>query len=216
MLTTLGSDELTPRIYKRQSLDGNHPTEYDYCLDRWFFGLQAGLSLSRTDAVPIPEVSGVINTLLGQGHDLAYWSGGFDLGFHDNTIENLSPDLPPDVRLIVGIESNEYIERKGRKAQFDQIERLSAVGLMLKQIKRLGCMFPIPPRGDAQATPFYDGLVKEIGMYRRPSCYHLYSDDDPYKEIKEARMLEPKSWCCFNPLRDITGRVISTTSLLQE
>lgn len=216
MLNTLGSDELTPRIYKRQSLDGNHPSEYDYCLDRWFFGLQAGLSLSRTDAVPFTEVSGVVNTLLGQGHELAYWSGGFDLGFHDNTIENLSPDLPPDVRLIVGIEPNEYIEQKGRKAQFDQIERLSAVGLMLKQIRRLGCMFPVPSRGDMQASTFYDGLIREIGMYKRPGCYHLYSDDDPYKAIKEARMLEPKPWCCFFPLRDITGRVISTTRLLQE
>jgi hypothetical protein len=216
MLNTLGSDELTPRIYRRQSLDGNHPSEYNYCLDRWFFGLQAGLRLSQTEAVPLIEVGGVVNTLLEQGNEVAYWSGGFDLGFHDNTIGNFNPDLPPDVRLIVGIEPNDYIERKGRKAQFDQIERLSAVGLMLKQIKRLGCIFPIPSREDAQADTFYNGLVREIGMYRRAGCYHLYSDDDPFKEIKEARMVEPKSWCCFFPMRDIVGRVISTTRLLQE
>jgi len=185
-------------------------------LDRWFFGLPRGLQLSQTEAVPLPGVSDVVNTLLEQDLELAYWSGGFDLGFHDNTIENLNLDLPPAVKLIVGIEPDEYIEQKGRAAQFDQLERLSAVGLLIKLTGRLGCIFPIPPRGDTPVAQFYDDLVKGIGMYQRKGCYHLYSDDDPYKDIKSARMLEPKSWCCFNPLRDIMGRVISTTRLLQD
>ncbi len=126
----------------------------------------------------------------------------------------MAETLPGDVRLVVGIKPDSYIEAKGRQAQFEQIVRLSAVGLRLKQEGRLGVMFPIPERGGQETGGFYDQLVKNIGMYRRPGCYHLHGEGDPDADIKIARMLTPEPWCRVKLMKVQSGIPISMTSLL--
>jgi hypothetical protein len=211
-LRTLSSDELTPLIYERQHKD--YRSEYSYFLDMWFWAFRPGLALTDSEAVPFTLVKESINRLLAEGNRLAYWSGGFDLGFHSNTIGTLEYCLPPDVRAVIGIEPDSYIEAKGREAQFDQVARLSAVGLMAKNSGKLGVIFPIPERGGQDPNEFYNRLVRGIGMYRRPGCYHLYTDDDPALEVKKARMTKPEPWCCLHLIRDRWGRRYSTSRLL--
>jgi hypothetical protein len=114
----------------------------------------------------------------------------------------------------LSIEPDSYIKNKGREAQFDQMTRLSAVGLLAKQEGILGLIFPIPEREGQDLNQFYDQLVKKTGMYRHPGCYHLYTSDDPAREIKKARMIKPEPWCCLQLIRDESGRHYSTTRLL--
>lgn len=119
-------------------------------------------------------------------------------------------------KLLYGIEPDSYIKNKGREPQFNQITRLSAVGLLMKREGILGAVFPIPERGELDPGQFYDELVGEIGMYRKPRCFHLYTEDDPNRDIKIARMLNPETWCCIKLIRDKNGRAISTTMLLSQ
>ena len=170
--------------------------------------------MAESEAMPFDQAEQGVNGLLAKGLKLAYWSGGFDLGFHSNTIVNFKFNLPGDVKVVAGIEPNSYIENKGREAQFDQITRLSAVGLLLKQVNKLGIVFPIPEREGRDTNQFYDQLVKQTGMYRRPGCFHLYAANDPHKEIKIERMTKPEPWCCLQLMRDKSGEPFSTTKLL--
>ncbi len=211
-LKTLSSDQLTPIIYQRQEQD--YQSVYSYFLDCWFFSFNRKIELTENEAVYFDQVRENIDRLLAEGSRLAYWSGGFDLGYHTNTISTLKFYFPEDVKIVVGIEPDSYIKNKGREPQFDQMTRLSAVGLLAKREEILGLVFPIPEREGRDPAQFYDQLVKKTGMYRRLGCYHLYTSDDPAGEIKKARMIKPESWCCLQLIRDKSGRHYSTTRLL--
>jgi hypothetical protein len=211
-INPLNTDDLTAKIFQRQKIDYRSP--YSYQLDGWFFAFKGQLELSQEEALPFDQVSKHIDGLLQAGLRLAYWSGGFDLGRHSNTIGNFRDSLPGDVKVVVGIEPDSFIERKGRAPQFDQITRLSAVGLLLKSVEKLGFVFPIPELNEEEPAEFYNLLIETIGIYRREGCFHLYSPDDPAKEIKIARMLNPKPWCELELMKDKNNIPYSTSRLL--
>ncbi len=177
-------------------------TSYAYNLDAWFFALTDAPRLEiGTDLVEYTGVRSCVDMLLQQGHRLAFFSGGFDLGMHHlSTLTELHTIIPKDVLVIMGIETDDYIRHKGREPVFDQSFRLQAVASVLKQQRKLGVAFPMPQKNDELSTSdHYRDLVNSIGMYRRNGCYHLYTLGYPFREEKINRMIEPAEWCCLLP-----------------
>lgn len=191
--------EITRKIYEKQRELSD--TEYSYGLDWWFWALKEIPALEEGDVLLVEHVSEKVDELLENQKRLAFWSGGFDLGLHhSNVIATLNLTIPEDVLVVIGIESDSYIRRKGREPVFDQETRLGAVATLLKQQRKLAVAFPIPERPeDVPVDEFYESLVGDIGMFRREGCYHLYTLDEPYAEIKKQRMLEPEEWCEIPP-----------------
>lgn len=203
--------QLSEAVYQRMH-SSLEPTEYGRNLDWWFFPLGVSEPLNKNEVVSLEDVSERVDHLLNIGKRLAYWSGGFDLSLnHSVIIGALNYLIPKDVVVVMGIEPDSYIRKKGREPKFSQEIRLSAVATLLKERGKLGAAFPVPENQNGFSTyEFYSLLTRGIGMYRRENCYHLYTQGDPFKEQKVERMLDPQEWC---ELPNVGG--LSTTEILR-
>jgi hypothetical protein len=169
-------------------------------------------SLSEEDILPLPNARKRISTVLESGSQLAYWSGGFDLGInHLLIIYTLKYLLPPGISIVIGIEPDNYIQSKGRSPNFKQEQRLHTIALFLKNIGKLALALPIPERqSDVSEANFYNHLIDSLGLNKRKGCYHLFTKGDPAAQIKMARMHQPMPWCEL-PLIHIGEKPLSTT-----
>lgn len=201
--------EITGKIYQKQI--ELKDTEYQYGLDWWFWAFRETPGLVDGDILPFEQAEKRVNEILEDGKRLAYLSGGFDLGpHHSHGLSTLDHLVPQDVFLLIGIEPDSYIKDKGRDPVFDQKTRLFAVATLLKQRGKLAFGFAIPERpSEIPIEEFYEDLVKNIGVYRREGCYHLYTLGDPHREVKKQRMINQEEWCEL----PVFGR-LSVTDLL--
>lgn len=189
--------------------------QYSADNDSIWLALLAAPHLEPQDILHPHQVKQRVDQLLQHVH-LAYWSGGFDCAYHHMLMMDAIAELiPSDVMVLLGVEPNSYIETKGRLPVIYQEDRLHSMARLLKRNNKLAGTIFLPSRDrKIQPAQHHDALIKNMGLFRRPGVFHLYTAGDPATGAKLERMLNPQAWCELPKIgRDDS---MSTTRILQE
>lgn len=186
----------------------------------WLGALRDQPGLSPDDILGLDQVAQRVDDYLRRGCYIAVWTGGFDLGSHHLCdIGILDIQAPPNARILLGVEADEYIDRKNRPHIFPWNLRLAAMATVLKQHQRLAGAFLIPPRPEVtNEESWYYQLDIDIGVIRTNCCPVCSSPAvDPHAARKALRIGWLPNWAVLPVvIGEIPDKPRSTSSTIAQ